>query len=489
MEPIPKEQVLKRLAAENPWWREPHRIQEPYATWRPRPYLDLFFPLVANPAIRRAAILMGPRRVGKTVLVHHAIQRLLDRGVPPRRVFYVSVDRPLYNGRSLEELLGLYAEAAGLPDAYQGTYVFFDEIQYLHDWEKHLKALVDSCPAMKCVASGSAAAALKLKSTESGAGRFTDFLLPPLTFYEYLILSGGSELVAVDPRDQEETTLLAPDLPALNGSFLRYLNVGGYPEVALSGELQADPGRFVRSDIIDKVLLRDLPGLYGIEDTQELNSLFTTLAFNTANEISLEQLSKGSGVAKPTIRRYLEYLEAAFLIRRVHRVDRSARHFERANFFKVHLTNPSLRSALFSAVEEGDPALGALVETAVFAQWFHDDVRNLYYARWKDGEVDLVYLGPDQRVLWAAEVKWSDRALGQPQELAAALRFCHENNLQHLLVTTRTASAQVMRSSVRVEMVPAALYCATISRGILLGRDSPASNGRTARTLAGPHRG
>jgi predicted AAA+ superfamily ATPase len=63
-------------------------------------------------------------------------------------------------------------------------------------------------------------------------------------------------------------------------------------KLEFSERIQSDPGRFVKSDIIDKVLLRDLPGLYGVQDIQELNYLFTTLAFNSANEVSLEELSK-----------------------------------------------------------------------------------------------------------------------------------------------------------------------------------------------------
>ncbi len=110
----------------------------------------------------------------------------------------------------------------------------------------------------------------------------------------------------------------------------------------MSPDIQGDPARFVKADIIDNVLLRDLPSLYGIQDIQELNSLFTTLALNTASEVSLEELSKNSGVAKNTIKRYIEYLEAAFLIRVVHRVDQNGRRFKRVNFFKVYLTNPSI---------------------------------------------------------------------------------------------------------------------------------------------------
>ena len=138
---------------------------------------------------------------------------------------------------------------------------------------------------------------------------------------------------------------------------------------------------------IDKVLLRDLPGLYGIQDIQELNSLFTMLAFNTGSEVSLEALSKRSHVAKNTLKRYIEYLEAAFLIKVVHRVDHSARRLQRASTFKVYLTNPSMFAALFTPVGPDDPATPRLVETAVHAQWLHS-AQSVHYAkmgRWRGG--------------------------------------------------------------------------------------------------------
>ena len=63
--------------------------------------------------------------------------------------------------------------------------------------------------------------------------------------------------------------------------FIDYLNYGGYPEVVFSEEIRENPGQFIRHDIIDKVLLRDLPSLYGISDVQELNSLFTMIAYHS----------------------------------------------------------------------------------------------------------------------------------------------------------------------------------------------------------------
>ena len=414
---------------------------------------------------------MGPRRVGKTVMIHQTIKALLESGVSANAICYFSVDHPIYNELSLEKLLKYYVQATGVDPKSDQLFVFFDEIQYLRKWEIHLKSFVDNHRNIKSVASGSAAAALKLRSAESGAGRFTDFLLPPLTFYEYLQLLDKSHLL--EPLGEKSPEYFwAPDIEALNREFLSYLNFGGYPEVIFSPQIQADPGRFIKSDIIDKVLLRDLPGLYGIRDIQELNYLFTTLAFNTANEISLEELSQNSGVAKNTIKRYIEYLEAAFLIKVVHRIDHSAKRFRRANFFKVYLTNPSMRAALFSPLEMDDAAVSYLAETAIYSQWFHSG-ESLYYARWNGGEVDIVHLNPKQKAGWAVEVKWTDRFVDSPHELKALTSFCRKNGLPLAFVTSRTKWKYYRETPVPLFFMQASVYCYTVGANILRGMKQP----------------
>ena len=469
MRDIPTAQVLKRIQAENVWWREPHTINESYLSLQRRAYFELLFPLVTYLDVRRAVLLMGPRRVGKTVLLHHVIQQLIADGIAPSNICYVSVDHPIHNNCSLHDLHehSLSASPTGVPGP---RYVFFDEIQYMRDWEVQLKTLVDHATGTRFVASGSAAAALRLKSNESGAGRFTDFLLPPLTFHEYLALLGKEEQLL--PREAQARVFLpsldadAPvfvpyDIEALNRSFVHYLNFGGYPEAILSKAIQDDPARFIKGDIIDKVLLRDLPSLYGIQDIQELNYLFTTLAFNSASEVSLEQLAKSSGVAKNTIRRYIEYLEAAFLVKVVHRIDRSGRRFQRANYFKVYLMNPSIRCALFSPLESTDEEMGNLAETGILSQWFHASA-NLHYARWANGEVDLVGLDQKLKPGWAVEVKWSDRYRERPRDLRSLLAFCRVNHLDRALVTTRSTFDSIELGGTTLEFVPASVYCHTV---------------------------
>jgi len=450
MYPIPADEIRRRLQAESPWWQPPHAVGGQFRELRPRAYLPSFLGLVRERSVRRALVLLGPRRVGKTVLIHHAIKALLGEGIPPQKLAYLSVDLPLYDGLSLERLLALAEEASG--DTLE--WVFFDEIQYLKEWEVHLKRLVDDRPALKIVVSGSAAAALRIKSLESGAGRFTDFLLPPLTFAEYLDLTGAAP---PPERVGDSPELVVGNIERFNEAFVEYANFGGYPEAALSAEVRADPMRYIKSDIVDKVLLRDLPQLYGIGDIQELNRLFTMLAWNTSRELSLEGLAKGSGVAKNTLKKYLEYLEAAFLIRVVHRVDRTGKHFQRAVTFKVYLTNPSLRAALFAPVGADDEAMGPLAETAVVAQWFHTQTP-IHYARWKEGEVDLVQMGPEGRPARATEIKWSDRYVDAPEQLAGLIRFAREHGLAEVTATTRSRCAERAVGGVTIRMVPTSLY-------------------------------
>ncbi len=409
---------------------------------------------------------MGPRRVGKTVMVFHLIRELLKQGTSPKSIIYLDIQQPLFNGLGLEELLSLATDATGGGD--RELTVVFDEIQYLRNWEVHLKALVDSYPNIKFVATGSAAAALKLKSSESGAGRFTDFLLPPLTFYEYLDLLGETKLVRVRRNKRtKRSSVSTDDIALLNEHFVKYLNCGGYPEAVFSAEIQDNLGRYIRSDIIDKVLLKDLPSLYGIQDIQEMNALFTNLAYNTANEVSLGGLSQNSGVAKNTLKRYIDYLQSAFLIRIVHRVDRSAKRFQRANFFKVYLTNPSIRSALFSPISADDADMGDLVETAVFAQWFHSLYTELHYARWSTGEVDIVSLDAHMRPAWAVEVKWSDRFEANPTELHSLIEFSQTHPDCTLQVTTRTTQSNKTINGKQVAFIPASLYCYQLGYNII----------------------
>lgn len=470
---IPTEKIIERMQYENPWWTT-KEIPTLYKEMSKRLYFELFYPFVTETDIRRAVVLMGPRRVGKTVMMFHTIDKLIEENINPQRIFFVGIDNPIYVNLGLQEILDLCKDSvkAGNLD---NSFVFFDEIQYLKDWERHLKVLVDSYPKTKFIVSGSAAAALKWHSTESGAGRFTDFMLPPLTFQEFIHLKNKDHLLheaTIEYGEKQIPYRLPLSIDELNTEFLLYLNFGGYPEVVLSEKIQKDMGRYVKNDIVDKVLLRDLPSLYGIKDVQELNRFFTYIAYNTGNELSYETMSRESGIQKETLKKYLEYLEAAFLIKVLNKVDINAKRLRRVTSFKVYLTNPSLRTALFSPVKATDNEMGNMVETAILSQWMHREKLDITYARWKEGnstgEVDLVLVDDKKfKPVWGVEIKWSNRFFDMPQDLKSLIKFCKSNKFENALVTTINKQGTKTASDINFTFVPAAVYAFNIGENTL----------------------
>jgi len=432
---LPRDLVARKLAADNPWWVDG---AVPDAHLKARRQLEALKGLATRRDVRRAVLLLGPRRVGKTVLLRHLRRDLIRLGEAPTDMLFASLDTPAYSGLGLDDLVDLFRERHG-HSRDRALWIVFDEIQYLADWERHLKVLVDKEPTLRILASGSAAAALKRKSQESGAGRFTELKVPPLSFGEFLDMRG----VSADPPTGNDTERIA----ALNRELLDYLNFGGFPEAVRSTAIQHEFQRYVGQDIIDKVLLRDLPSLYGIDDPMELNRFFQHLAYKTGREIAIDGLCKDTGIAKNTIKKYLDYLEAAFLINRLERLDGHAKRFKRATHFKVYLANPSIRAALFGPVDLEDPAFEALVESAALTLLLSTHLRgSTFYARWglrggpgdaTEGEVDIVSLDATGAVMLVDEIKWSDRIADHPGELRGLRVFAEAQGVDPQC-TTRT---------------------------------------------------
>lgn len=134
---------------------------------------------------------------------------------------------------------------------------------------------------------------------------------------------------------------------------------------------------------------------------------------------------------------------------------------------KIYLTNPSLRCALFSPLTETDPAIGGMVETAIFAQWLQTRTSVIKYASWNKGaatgEVDIVGIDiRKQKADWAVEVKWSDRYFDKPTELKSLLHFMENNKMERALVTSVTKRGVKQLRSVRLEFIPSAIYAYTV---------------------------
>ena len=83
---VSDQEINNRLREENPWWASAAGIDRDYAAFPRRAYLQPFIRMLRLDGPQRALLLLGPRRVGKTILVFHAIDDLLKRDVPGRRL-------------------------------------------------------------------------------------------------------------------------------------------------------------------------------------------------------------------------------------------------------------------------------------------------------------------------------------------------------------------------------------------------------------------
>jgi uncharacterized protein len=466
MEFLDESDLRRRMEFDNPWWRD-GKTASAFSELPKRDYFAPFFELVQMRDPHRSIVLSGPRRVGKTVMLHQALHLLAgSKPEAASKLCYLSLDTPVYRDVLIESLIHLFMARWGhMPD--MSLTVFLDEIQYAENWRQQLKSLTDSFRNIKFVATGSAVSLLVPKGQESGAGRWTDFILRPMTFAEHLRLKGVEQNL-IEIKNDKITT---PDIHALNREFETYVNFGGYPELSLSTPAQHETERFLKADILDRVLMRDLLPSYGINDSSDLERLFRFLAYVTGQEVTAEKLSHGSGVSKNTVLKFLDFLEDAFLIARLQRVDDNGRNFKRPGTFKAYLAIPSLRTALFGPMSMDEDGFGHLVETAIMSQYLHDNnfKSRCRYARWDSGEVDLVKLHiSDQRPFSAIEFKWTDRMLRDPSELGSLARFAKKNALAMLSIATSKTVTQdsLMVDSTPIRLRPAALFCYGVGKDI-----------------------
>ncbi len=368
---ISRESILKVLTAYNPWWRTGTVNPKMAKTYKRLAFHEAM-KWMHQRDIRRTVVLTGTRRVGKTTIQYQMIASLLEQGVAPQKIVFFSMDHPMLKLGGMNEVLECYHENVY---AGQDAYYFFDEIQYAQDWDKWLKIIYDMQPDTQVVATGSASPALTKGNQESGAGRWRVIQVPTLSFYEYCELL-NLERPALPPdfrvtqmlhMNQQERTGVMMQLSCVQNHFNRYLQVGGFPELALA-ENDILAQQVMREDVVDKVLKRDLPALYNIRNATELERIFLYLCNVSSEIVSVEAIAKAlSGVSRPTVENYIRYLESANLIYQSWPVDMAGKRVLKSKP-KIYVADAAIRNAVL--MDESlltDPVeMGKIVETAVY---------------------------------------------------------------------------------------------------------------------------
>lgn len=416
---ISKDALLKVLTSYNPWWKTGNINPKLSKTYKRFAYYESM-KLLQMENLRRTVILTGTRRVGKTTIQYQMIETLLKKGVQPQKIVFISMDHPMLKLSAMNEILECYHENI-YPN--QDVYYFFDEIQYAQDWDKWLKTIYDMQPDTKMVATGSASPVIIKGNQESGAGRWTVVHVPTMSFYEYCELIGVEkpqlpEDLKITPllhKTQQERTSVMLQLSKVQNHFIRYLQVGGFPELALAdNDIMAQ--QIMREDVVDKVLKRDLPSIYNIRNATELERIFIYLCNVSSEIVSIEAITKElSGVSRPTVENYIRYLESANLIYQSWPVDMSDKKVLKARP-KIYIADAAIRNAvLMDDTVLTDPVeMGKIVETAVYkhvAAFYYQMATSVGYYRGgkKDKEIDIVVACHNNKKI-LIEVKYRNEA-------------------------------------------------------------------------------
>ncbi|MBQ6336400.1 MAG: ATP-binding protein [Ruminococcus sp.] len=414
-----KEGILKVLNAYNPWWKTGSTNPSLTKTYKRFAYFEAMSKLENN-EIRRTVILTGTRRVGKTTIQYQMIDTLLKQGVSPRKILFVSLDHPMLKLSSFDDVLDCFHENIY---AENDCYYFFDEIQYAQEWDRWLKTIYDMNPETKVVATGSASPALMKGNADSGTGRWSVISVPTLSFYEYCELIGVRQpefdeklkvtsFLRMDHREQTEIMLKLSDIQK---HFIRYLQIGGFPELALS-ENDIIAQQAMREDVVDKVLKRDLPSLYNVRNSTELERIFLYLCNVSSEIVSIDSIAKElNGVSRPTVENYIRYLESANLIYQSWPIDMTGKKALKAKP-KIYIADAAIRNAVLMDDDmlTNPTEMGKIVETAIYkhvASFYYQNSTSVGYYRGgkKDKKIDIVVAYPRVKNL-LIEVKYREEA-------------------------------------------------------------------------------
>lgn len=401
----------------NDWWftgKVPSDLLQPFKR-------ELFNQVLSQLERRQALAITGLRRVGKTTLMYQLIQHLLDGGIEPTSVLYFSFDEAV---GELSDVLETYREAHDIDFRKARTYVFLDEVQKLANWADQLKKYYDLYPKLKFVVSGSESLFVRKGSAERLVGRIYEFFLPTLSFKEFLGLNG------IEARAK------LPELK-LRQFFRRYIEHGGFPEVALERDL-SEIRRYVRSSVIDKLVFKDILALSGIRDVELLLSMLEVFATSPGMYLEYQSLAQQFGRDRRVVRSYVMWLREGFLITLL------------ANYRKGKATSLRKLKRLYLADNSIITAFYGSIDATLFGKMVENAVINALNARffWRDRhEVDVVVNGIP------VEVKYQPRVL--PKDLKGLREFMRKFGVGRGVVVTRDEAKEAKFAEGKVKFIPA----------------------------------
>jgi predicted AAA+ superfamily ATPase len=309
-------------------------------------YLD---DLVLNDLATKAVVLTGSRQVGKTTLSRQLMQSF-DRAQYLN--WDVLADRVVLQRQSWNPRAGL---------------LVMDEIHKMPNWKAWFKGVSDGRSAGQALlVTGSARMETFRQAGDSLAGRYFAFRLHPISVREWCDQQGVDPATALD----------------------HLLERGGFPEPCLAADaIQADRWR---AQYFTDLIREDVLEFSRLHEINTMRLFVELLRERVGSPLSLASIARDLAVAPATLKRYLDILQALFIVFSVHpwhrNVGRAILQTPKVYFFDTGLVRGDQGVRLENAVA------GMLLKQAHFLQDSAGREVGLHYIRTKDGaEVDFAF--------------------------------------------------------------------------------------------------
>ena len=376
-------QVIKVLQQCNPWWKGAENIRAESKHYKTTAFFEAQ-KVMGNSHPRKYAVLSGTRKLGKTTILFQLINKLIEDGISPKNILFISFDNPLIRMKSAEEILEIYES---LHPTRGEIYLFIDELQYSRSCYDSLRSIYNKRDNAYIVATMSITPFFENEEKEETNDEFIIKIdVSPLSFYEYCRfmevedipeIHSGFRLTKLTSYSKGLLSNLMERFTPLQQHFNRYLITGGFPETALSEDL-ADSQGILREDVADKVIMRDIPALFNVRNPLTMEKLFVYLCKNSS-EIFNKQASVNDldNIGISTVEDYLTFLEKSNLIYISAPLAVGNKAAVKGKP-KIYITDAAIRNAMLMIDDtlSDEREMAIMAETAIYRH-----IRSLYQTR------------------------------------------------------------------------------------------------------------
>ena len=405
-------------------------------------------------------IIVGPRQVGKTVLLQHLRHTFLPKKCPQTNIFYFNLENEdLLPHFSSYSTLIKYLKLHGFHDK-QKHILLLDEFQKMPQPTKLLKLLYDEHPNLQVIATGSSSLDIfQNLRAESMSGRKLILKMLPLSFAEFLRfqdrqLENVFQNLTIDADSDFIKNVLNSDLEPFFQEFVVY---GGYPRVVLT-KTEEEKKYFLR-EIYNSYVQKDIQGILKLDNITAYTKLVVLLSSQIGNLVSKAELANTLQLHIKKLETFLTVLEKTFIIKLVNPFFVNKRK-EITKMPKIYFLDTGLRNWIirdFSQMKL-EQNTGLLIENFVFNEIYKHlpiDWQIFFWRTRQKTEVDFI-IKRDQS-LFPVEVKYKPfQRPVIPSGLKAFINH-HQARIPIAFVLTKNFSAQVEFNQTEVYFLPAVL--------------------------------